>query len=441
MLLNPVDNKAVGLPDSTTARTALYRSIRTYSVYANFSTGAASGRFSVAVQPKLGSIASPNQYSVAITQFQNENDVDFGASTAYVSSVSGTDPRVDDNISLLTYPPLGFYSQSITVPGATLPDYRTATPSVSNRGLSVDIRQNGSDWNAMLLPPGQYLFSIYQTAGAGQVINFTGSTGVVATTISGSQTADGANVISCDFIMTVSPNAKLVIGYGPLVAGTTQTIHIAPIITSAQLSENYGVTKKVRPVAMSALLSYSATTLQNGGMVAACLVPGDSVIDNFFTNSPTLGGNYQLWENLSRVPGAYNGPLREGTYTYWRPDNELDNYLRVPDDANVYAFPSILISGEFVPGTNLTGLVEIGRLEVCTVYEWTTTSTLFESYTRVGSHSVMDAVNNAILPYPTSMSNPIHLEDVKRYLRSALDWAKRNRALLIAGATALGSLL
>lgn len=394
------------------------------------------------MQPKLGTISAPAQNNVSIVQFQSENDVDFTSTSSYVTNISGTDPRVDDNAQTLCFAPSAFFSMQATSPSATAMDYRTATLSTLNRGLSIDVRESAPGvWNRLLFPIGTWLLSIYQISPvSGQTLQFTGCP---TATVAGSLSAGSSYSLTwTGTVVSTASLSYLTIAYSPLASSTTQYITITPIATSSNTtSMNYGNVKKIRPIAMSALMSYSATTLQNGGMVSACLVPGDTLTDNVFTNSPILGGNYQLWENLSRVPRAYNGPLKEGTYTYWRPDSDLDCYLRSPDEMNAYNYPSIVISGEFSPATTLSGLVEVGRLEVVTVYEWTTTSTLFESFTRVGSHSVMDAVNNAVAPYPTSMSNPIHLADVKRYFQNAVKWIGQNKSWIVPAVTSISALI
>lgn len=442
MLLNPHDNKAVGLPDSTTARTAVYRSIKTYPIYCDFGSSSSRGRFAVAVQPKLGNLGAPNQYSVAITQGEN---VDYSTSAAYLAESVGLDPRLDDNVSSLTSSPTAFWR--IEVPSQASLGFSLANGVVSTytRQLEIDVVEGTTPGikNRLMFPPGAYMVTIYCATSVPGSLSFTAPVGASAAiiTLDGNGTSVG-NIISTNRIYYSSSSFGIDVGFG-FVGNTTLQLSVVPVTPNlgASITENFGNCKKIRPVAMSALFSYSGTSLRNGGMVAACLVPGDSAVDNYFTSQPLLGGNFQLWENLSRVPGAYNGPIREGTYTYWKPDNELDNYLRTPDEANSYAYPTIIISGEYTPGETLSGLVEVGRLEVVQVFEWTTTSTLFETWSRIGSHASMDIVNQAISNYETSMSNPIHLSDIKKFLSDAYNWIKKNKSTLATGASLIGALI
>lgn len=446
MILNPLDNEVIGLPDASSARTCLYRSIRSFPVYADFGTGSSTARFSVAIQPKLGSLSSPSQYNVSMCQSVTSNS-DFSNPSSYVGYTNGVDPRLDDNIYSLVGAKTGFWQLDTPSVSSIAPGLLQGTVSALSRNLDVDILDNAGVLNQIRIPGGTYVFTIYSTVSGPTVCNVVLTGGALVTGGNfGAFTANSSNIISGGWIINVTgASATLTITYSTLV-NVTQSFRIIPVSVDTsslfvQSTENLGNCKKIRPVATSALFSYAGTTLRDGGMISACLVPGDSLPDNFYTNNPINGGQYQDWENLARVPQAYNGPIREGSYTYWRPDSDLDSFLRTPDDANAYAFPSIVISGQYTPGENLSGLVQVGRLSVTHCYEWTTTSNLYEAYSRPGSHAVMDAITASINGYPTSMSNPIHLADIKRYLRGALDFIWKNRQALGTIATTAASLL
>lgn len=447
MILNPLDNEVIGLPDASSARTCLYRSIRSFPVYADFGASSSTARFSIAVQPKIGNLSSPSSFNVSMLNTVAD-DVDYTSPNSYVGYANGVDPRFDDNESILVGPKTGFWQLSVPLKGSVDPDLLQGTLSNLNMNLDVDILRDGNNiLNTIRLPGGIYRTSYYVTTsgittvslpktnatvvtGSPQGNPSSGSTGFIYYSemlnipgLSGSVSVSFQSIVNVTIIITVEP-----------LSINTSTV-------TTQVTQNLGTCKKLRPVAASALFSYAGTTLRDGGMVSACLVPGDSLQDNFYTNNPINGGQYQLWENLARVPQSYNGPIREGSYTYWRPDSDLDTFLRTPDDVNNYSYPSIVISGQYTPGENLTGLVQVGRLSVTICYEWTTTSTLFEAYSRPGSHAVMDAITSSINGYPTSMSNPVHLEDIKRYLKHALDFIWKNRSALGTIATTAASLL
>lgn len=445
MLLNPHDNEVIGLPDATSARTVLYRSIRTFPIFADFGVGSSNGRFSAAIQPKIGNVTTPQNYSVALCSFQNDT-TDFTSSTSYASYSNGVDPRVDDNINTLVGQETAFWSINTPSVSSVANVFSKAVPSIYNRNIDIDIVSIGGDTSSIRIPPGEYVLSVYIACSGPNTLAVASTGSVSFIALNGTSATNAANIISYSRIYTVtSLSSTLTFTYSNITT-VDQVVTITPISVNLSSSllpqtENYGNCKKIRPIAMSVLASYSGTTLRDGGMISACLIPGDSLIDNFFTNNPISGGQYQMWENLSRVPMAYNGPLREGTYSYWRPDSDLDTYLRTPDESNLYNFPTIIVSGEFSPGETLSGQVQVGRLQVVQVYEWTTTSTMFEAYTRPGSHNIMDAITSSISGYNTSMSNPIHLSDIGKYMKSALAFLWKNRAALGTIATTAATLL
>lgn len=422
-ILNPGETRPCGIPDSLNVPTALYRTKRVMDIYADFGTSSASGRFSIACSPKLGSPASPENYNLAITSFQDASLVDFTSPSAYESFVSGVDPRIDDNCGVLTMNAPAFWG--VTGSGGTnTTPFTGGTVTLSNRNYGADI--DIIDGNSLRLPIGTWLITSTLRGASGMTLTHTYSN---AGSLSGytRTSTDGTQVSEALYVeVTNSSNAM-----DWVIAGTgfsSLDVSIAPArFANANWLESFGLVKKIRPVACSALFTYANTSLMNGGRVSGHLVPGDTLADNFFTNNPVNNGQYQLWERLAQCPGAYSGPIKDGTYVFYTPDTDLDYQLRSPDEANYYDYPAIVISGEFNPGSLQTGRVSVGRLEVITVYEFTTTSTLFETYVRPGSHAVMDSYAEVLASIPRSMPNGVHWDNIKGWLSKAgkVLWNKR----------------
>lgn len=189
-----------------------------------------------------------------------------------------------------------------------------------------------------------------------------------------------------------------------------------------------GIAETVRPVAMSVWFECTTSALTNGGDVAAALLPSGAVLGNIcpynWTSATPGTGTYAgqgslcQWENLATFPGAYCGKLRDGTYSYWVPQSVRDTMLLTPTQNAIADFPMIMVSGQCMTadGTN-PGV--IGRLQIETVWEYTTNSQLPALAKSPAVPMVLDEVKIALYNQPTSMANGEHIAWWKRLLASA----------------------
>lgn len=118
MMLNPAQSEAVRMCDGNNNYTALYKSVIEYDLFvynSSTSSGDSNLRFSILAQPILGSVASPQEYKLAIVNADPTWPVNFGVSDTYVSTQNSSDPRVDQNSSTLTGAPVGSYTVSCGV--------------------------------------------------------------------------------------------------------------------------------------------------------------------------------------------------------------------------------------------------------------------------------------------------------------------------------------
>jgi len=78
------------------------------------------------------------------------------------------------------------------------------------------------------------------------------------------------------------------------------------------ISNALALIDQYRVVAMSALTTYRGSDLDNGGQIAATLFPGGE--------APSITDLY-TYDQVSQSPCAYDGALKTGAYTFWKPSD------------------------------------------------------------------------------------------------------------------------
>jgi len=172
----------------------------------------------------------------------------------------------------------------------------------------------------------------------------------------------------------------------------------------------FGMVRDYRPVAMSVWFQFQGDTLNDGGQIAACLVDG-TLLQQIFTNAPVAPGYLQEYANLSVVPGAYDGSLRKGCYTFWYPWDIGDSDFKPPystaaagiQSAELYNYPAIVVSGR----TTKPGDI-IGRLEVRIIFEYTTSSRVPDTESSPVAPELITQARKILSRIPTSMANDEH---------------------------------
>jgi len=450
-LINP---KAcmVRVPDSFARPTALVRSIVTYDVTTRIDSSANSGRFSVAVNPILGDPdgTDPALWKIAQVASGQTWPVDFSNPASFLQETGGEDLRVDPFFAPLTQNPPGLLVVTANTPGSIQP-FSTGTSSVTVNtnsygiGFSINTVAPGQ-W---FLPPGQYLITVQANSTSNPITATAKVPGnLIAVPGAFNSSANPSLVVFFNvqnvgewFAITLNSNAASVVNVA--ISNTQSALGGAPM--------DFGSVSQIRPVAMSALASYIGTTLQDGGNIAAAYVPGDTLNANYFVNSGSItqNGCFEFWESLSKQPTAYNGPLRDGAYTWWSPEDYEDLQMFRPSGSTTgHHYPSLIISGQFLPG--LTGTVDVPviRLEVVTVYEFSTNSLLYETQSCVGSQAIMDSASSALFGQPHSMANAIHLKwlgDMAKKILGGIGagsrYISKNKSKILPILGGLGSLL
>lgn len=454
------------LPDSFNRPTAVVRSVLSYDIPVFYSSSTSdTGRFAVAVQPWLGGLDSPAHYKTAIADVLGPwSNQDWSSSAVYMDALGKQDPRIDPFYTTLTQPPKGVYqifnAASSVTPKVFLDG--TGTPlEFSNSGAflynsdAIELLDTGSgNSNEWQLGPGQYAFSYESTTGdtftaAPTLTVVSANTGDMQKDLNHTTKSPDSKMVSLFHLLTVENTVTVRLNSALTTVGATYTNSIirftpcyyssavqggtAPINVNANSipSSNFGLTQQYRTVAMSVLATFIGSSLNNGGTIATAYVPGSTLQTDFFTSSPMPAfGQLQNWENVARIPGSYNGELRNGCYTWWSPEDTDGYILKPPDLALEGDPPGIVVSGQFtpndVPGTDT--YFNVLRLEVVTLYEVSTMSQLFDSEKYIGSQAILDEANRILGPAPHSMQNATHnsfLGDVWSGFKQGLGYFKK----------------
>jgi len=466
-LVYPFGNKS-RIPDSYSRSTAVVSSTASFSVPVS-SLNAADpdyGRFALAVQPHMGSLAKPLSYKAAIAAPVPGagglwSAVDWSSPNAYLDQIDGTDPRLDQYYTSLTQAPLGAYliqqgaSANTPFPIAGTSPFEDSIQVWSHYNTFVTMQSgspNGS--NDFRVAPGQYNMHfdarvVGTTFSSGPSISvLVGTAADLIISIPRSITSTDATLATYDALITVkktltirltAPLTSYAVNYTNITMSLTPTFFTAAtdggtsngagFVPDAYPSGKYGLVTEYRTVGMSVLVTYEGTTLNDGGMISAAYVSGGSAETNFFTNAPSVStGALQNWENLAKYPRAYSDRLCDGAYVMWHPEDPLDLCFHDPDycaETLAESPPTLIVSGIYTPNAAITN-PKVIRLLVSTVYEITTLTQLFPQQILVGSTNIMDEVNRAISTQPTAMANATHLTWLKDFwggLKTGLGYA------------------
>jgi hypothetical protein len=196
-----------------------------------------------------------------------------------------------------------------------------------------------------------------------------------------------------------------------------------------------GLASMIRPVAMSVWFECNKNMADNSGNVAAALLPSGSTTGqiipiDYNTQPPVPPDSYQgwlgygpleLWENLAEVPGAYQGKMADGTYTYWLPQRLTDLDMKTPSQADQYDYPTIVVAGQYSPSN--IGATEpgpatylVGRLRIVTHYEYVTENQVAARKMGYTVPDVLGKVKACLHGQQTSMANGKHLAWIKKLL-------------------------
>lgn len=481
------------IPDAFDERTALLSTHSSFSIPI-IQDNISGGRFSFALQPKIGDLSNVTHYQAAVanasyissTNVSSWSSVDWSNSANYLASTNmARDPRVDLNAAFLTNPPPFFYGATF---GTTVPDLAAGvlvsaasanitlfsdntSPDLSP-GLSSPANVHPGVVNtigAILLPYGDWnidVFCKFQVsslpAGNFAAINFglTGNTTTSFVNIYQPQTAVSSTGTTynawANFQFVSQPGNNVFFpvltnaqngtsGSATVLANSTvssSTIVVTPSnFKSTSAYVDGGVIQEIRPVGMAFLLSYMGTRLNDGGEVAVARVPYKLLANNYFQNNSAGVGQLQLIENLRNLDTFYDDRLEYGAYSFWTPYDYSDIAFYPIDQANSHGYPALVCSGYFSPDNTVNNQQQTIRVECFFVYEYITQYSVNEKKSQPGSQTAVDVAWSVLKGVNPACANGKHLDTIKSILRGAAQFYKDNSSWIVPGATALAGLI
>lgn len=195
------------------------------------------------------------------------------------------------------------------------------------------------------------------------------------------------------------------------------------------------VFEEYRVVAQSVLITYEGDTLYNGGNITGRIVNGGTA---------PLDLGMVDYQSIASLPDSYERPLTMGAYAFWKPTDEKDMLFRPVTDVDEDGdLPSVVFAGTVKNVANA-----VLRLRVTTVVEAKTSRSFMSTDYSVVDPDQIKRAAIALRGIPRIMENPLHLEDIKKFLQSIVtkgkqvyDVAAKVAPVAIPLGKALGSLL
>jgi len=472
-LINPATT-ASRYPDARSKKTGVVRSIQIIDIKANSAFNG--GAVGINVRPTMGNVAIPNQYKTAITlpSIPDWSKALWDSPDPYVTNTAGaginTDPRIDPLYGQLLAQAPGIAVVHANHPAgagagypygdeADLIDQLNSNGTPITYGYKYDYVTIAPHTSRFYMPRGQfftYIDLVATTASGGPAVTLdfnVGShytqidvdTGVINTTSRLNQTGLANFDGDAPWIDITADN--------PASVFTSCRFTFIPAFSPASVTDistdevysppmDCGIIQQYRPVGMSALFTYTASVLKSGGQIAAARLAGDSDKNNFFAlNNSSSVGQLQYYNSVARTPGAYNGSLLDGAYVWWAPDDTDDCDFRSPADAAEHDFPSLVIALNYTPDDPVDKEIVIGRLEIVTVYEFTTQSTMFDLRASCCPSSCVEEATIYIANQPMAMKNGSHVEWIRNVISRFKQAARMGYDFYTNNSTAINSIV
>lgn len=169
-------------------------------------------------------------------------------------------------------------------------------------------------------------------------------------------------------------------------------------------------------LAQSLLLTAEMSDINNGGMLSVARIPAGSPIG--MDSTQNLGSintnNWYEWI-ASLANNNYDGPVKNGGYAWYLPEDETGYFYRPVD--NYFSKELPYLASEF---TCITGLSEsaVVRIKVATIVQFTTSASIYDQ--RPACHiSEKDFMHHMLSLIPAAYSNEGHKDALKRVLKNA----------------------
>jgi len=454
------------IPDVFGDKSSVFRSIQVIDLNLTFTGSPNDGKFSVVTKPTLGATDNVNHFSTALVNPQIVWPVgDFQNPNNYSSTLASNDIRIDPFYDIMTQPSTGFFYNQVPFGGAgvgmpapfgNMGEFNNDLLAYNSTNANVypyyDLSVAGTSTFSLAI--GTYTITLQTATGGPFIVTPFGAN--IITNLRTVTSGGFGNPSMTTFVLTVVPNQASAFSVTLSAAPTAgvQSVQIVPLYTPSLPSyADGGIINTIRPVGMMLLFTYQNSDLNNAGRIASAFVPGNTCRNDFFSPNPNnaVGGLYE-YDNLARIQGAYDGPLKKGSYVWWSPKTIEDIQFRTPDQMVRYDYPCLITSGTYAPA--LQGApaypytINCGRIEIVRVFEFQTNIVLFESKTLLGSSADFEEMMRLFNMLGHTGQNDEHM----KFVKDALAWAKQairdtgeflweNRSALMAAGGALATLL
>jgi hypothetical protein len=246
------------------------------------------------------------------------------------------------------------------------------------------------------------------------------SDGTVLATVSGTGASLGggiANIVlatslddlysfKVEFEVTNQTSDEAVLGLEALCSYKLNHLKMInePLQDQTQLGRDI---EKYRVVAQSLLATYVGSELTNAGDVAALMYRG---------GVPAQFSRLATYSDIAEHPDAYEGKLKDGTYTYWEGQDAVDYSFRSIFAKNDYRRPYHVVSGLYVgdPTSGVINNANFIRVRVITVVEFTSRSQVYSSGPSPVCPELIVLSARVLAGVPNAMENGKHMAKLKQ---------------------------
>lgn len=166
-------------------------------------------------------------------------------------------------------------------------------------------------------------------------------------------------------------------------------------------------------LAQSLLLTAEMSDINNGGMLSIARIPGRNAIGmdgDSSLNSITSNSWYEWIASLAN--NNHDGPVKEGGYAFYLPEDETGFFYRSPD--NYFSKELPYIAAEFTCTEDLTESAVV-RIKVSTIVQFTTTASIYDQ--RPSSHiNDLELIHHLLSLIPAAYTNEGHKRQIKALL-------------------------
>lgn len=315
------------------------------------------------------------------------------------------------------------------------------TPAVANEnGVTVpDTIYNGVT-GSFAIPAGTVAhFSLIKNAGNAAQLNgaaidnfafWKDSAAMIPATATvdyGNTEADVNHSISADDFgvhMMVRSINDIYVTFTPVLMQALGPLHCLLSICSPDDSDRVdGTFSGIRPIAMTVHAACVASEATNGGDIAAYFAPRGT--NNF--DAPNTLDSLANFDKLSgHNEEVYSGPLSEGAYVIWTPEDNSDLEFRSVQDHLDVKFPEVIVAGVATPGIVGAGNQHVVTLYIHRIFEMTTEVGLFQQEPSDLMQSDLDLAlyTFRVTGMRHAMANGRHVSFIRRFVSSVSKYAR-----------------